>query len=175
MAEYGVLAGEPRHKVDDFVDEVLTRTREVIAEVGPALEQLLRDMIAQFHTFRAHHYLITLQDVRFEWVRWTREGQLVVEFSADPALPHMDDDVPRHESVDDFVDGVVGRTVPEDLRDEFAQFTRGMVMQFAVLKKNRALTLRDIAFGTPVWHSDRQLVTKMTYQGEPLCPQGVRL
>jgi len=175
VAEYSILAGEPRYKVDHFVDEILTRTREVIAEVGPALEQLLRDMVAQFNTFRERHYLITLQDVRFEWVRWTRDGKLIIEFSADPAMAHKPEDVPRHESVDAFVDGAVGRAVPEDLQEEFAQFARGMVMQFAMLKKSRPLTLRDIAFGVPIWHTDRQLVIKMTHKGEMFLPQGVSL
>jgi hypothetical protein len=174
MAEYQILRSEPRHRIDDFVDELLARAREVIADLGPALERLLRDMVAQFQTFRERHYLITLRDVRFEWVRWTPDGRLVIEFSADPTLPRKPDPPElRHVVIDAFADGVVGRTVPEDLRGEFRQFLRGLVHQFAALKKHAPVDLPLIAFDRVEWLTDRRLAIRMTHRGRPFLPQDV--
>lgn len=176
MAELSVLHQEPRHKVDTFVDEMLVRARGVVAEAGPALERLLRDMIAQFNTFQARHYLITLKDVRFEWIRWIREtGQLVVEFTVDPNLGKFDEvSELRHEVVDAFVDGVVGRTVPDALRGEFSQFLRGMVTQFAAIKKHSPIDLTRIDFRQIEWLTDRRLSVRMTHHGRPFTPQEAR-
>ncbi len=174
MAEYEVLHAEPRHRVDEFVDELLGRARLVVVAMGPALERLLREMVGQFQTFQARHYLLTLERVRFEWVRWTRDGHLVIEFVADGVAAPPADPALRHQVVDAFVDDVVGRAVPEALRGEFSQFVRGMVHQFAVLKKHAlALDLDAVAFDRIEWLTDRQLTIRMTHHGQALLPREV--
>jgi hypothetical protein len=175
MAEYQVLASEPRHRVDAFVDEMLTRGRAAVADLGPALERLLRDMVEQFQAFRARHALLTLDAVRFEWIRWLRdEGVLVIEFSADPhATPPRDPAWQRDAVVDAFVDEVVGRAVPTALRDEFGQFARGMVWQFAALRKDAPIDLARVAFERIRWIDDRHLAIGLTHRGAPLRPRPV--
>lgn len=174
MAEYEVLHQEPRHRVDEFVDEMLGRARLTVAAMGPAFERLLREMVAQFQAFQARHYLLTLERVRFEWMRWTRDGHLVIEFTPDGLAAPPADPPLRHQVVDAFVDDVVGRAVPDALRGEFSQFVRGMVQQFALLKKHAlALDLGAVEFDRLEWLTDRQLAIRMTHHGQPLVPRDV--
>jgi hypothetical protein len=176
MAEYQVLASEPRHRVESFVDEMLTRGRAVVADLGPALERLLRDMVEQFRSFQAKHYLLTLDDVRFEWIRWLRdEGTLVIEFSADSHASHPNEVGQRDAVVDAFVDDTVGRTVPVSLRSEFTQFARAMVWQFAALKKDAPIDLARVTFERIRWIDDRRLAIGLTHRGAPLRPRPVGL
>jgi len=173
MSEYQVLAAEPRYKVDEFVDEVIGLARLVIAEMGVSLEALLKDMIEQFAIFKDQHYLITLDGVRFNWIRWIHEtGQLVIEFGVGA---HPEEELlPRHEVIDTFIDGVIVRTTPIGLRNEFSTFLRGMIAQFSVLKKHTDIILRDIRFERIRWATTRQLVIQLSYQGRPFTPQEAR-
>jgi hypothetical protein len=168
LAELQVLQGEPRHKVETFVDEVLERSRQVVAQAGTAFEGLLRDIIASFQAFRQAHMLITLDRVRFQWIRWTPDGKLLIGFGLGPGM--IDKDMPRHAVVDAFVDDVVGRSVPDELRQEFAGFVRGMVNCLAMLKKwHLDLDLEALRFDRPYWHGDdRTLVIGMRHHGRPL-------
>jgi len=181
MSEYQVLAAEPRYKVDEFVDEVIGLARLVIAEMGVSLEALLKDMIEQFAIFKERHYLITFDDVRFNWIRWIHgTGQLVIEFGVGT---HPEEELlPRHEVVDAFIDDVITRTMLTPtmpitsitLRNEFSTFLRGMIAQFSVLKKHTDIILRDIRFERIRWATDRQLVIQLSYQGRPFTPQEAR-
>jgi hypothetical protein len=175
VADLSVLHQEPRHRVEQFVDEMLTRSRDVVAVMGPEFERLLRNMLDQFDAFRTAHYLITFKDVRFGQIVWLQEtGQLLLAFVLAPK-PH-DPDVPRHAVVDAFVRGVVGRTVPDEFRDECEGFLRSMVMQFAMLKKTHSqIDLDAIAFATPTWVSDRELRIDITHHGKPFLPREARI
>jgi hypothetical protein len=167
MAELQILHSEPRYKVETFVDEAVERSRQVVAQTGPALEGLLRDMVATFQAFREAHYLITLDRVRFQWIRWTPTGEILIVFGLGPTM--VDKDMPAHEAVDGFVDAAVAWYVPDELRGEFRGFVRAMVMQFAMLKKwHLDLDLEAIRFDRPRWHGDRTLVIGMRHRGRPL-------
>ena len=175
MSDYEVLHAEPRHHVDDFVDELIERARDVVSKMGPKLEGLLRDMMQQFVAFREAHYLITLDDVHFLEPKWLRDvGDLLIGFGVGAAAPAQED-MPRHVVIDDFVDSVVKRHVPESMRQEFTNFARGMINQFAALKKHwLALELHEISFGTPEWFNDRTMRVPMRYKGKPFTPAEAR-
>lgn len=171
-----ILHSEPQYKIRDTVEEFLGRSRLVIRDMGLTLERLLRAMIAAFGAFQERHDLATLDGVRFEWIRWTNHGDLVIEFSVGQARPPADhEDRPRHVVIDAFVDDVVGRTVPESLREEFAGFLRGLVVQFGLLAKHNQMALRRVAFGRPAWSGDRVLTMAVTHHGRPFTPGLVRI
>jgi hypothetical protein len=172
MAEYEVLHGEPRYKVDTLVGEVLERTRRVITEMGPRLEGLLRDMIEQFHSFRARNYLITFDDVHFAQARHMQDGHILIDFLIGEHEPAPD--FLRHAVIDAWVDDVVQRHVPESLRNEFSGFMRGTITQFAALTKHAPVSLRAFTFDRIEWAGERTLSIAIKYRGEPFTPQTVR-
>lgn len=172
---YEVLDSEPRYHVDGFVDEMLSRTRTVIADMGPRLERLLQHMVAQFHVFQERNYLITFDAVHFAQTRWMQDGNLVIDFVLHTEAAEMPD-FPRHLVIDAFVDEVIRRNVPMSLRDEMSAFTRMLVHQFMAWKKHApGVALERITFGDVQWFGERTLVIAMKYQGEPLTPKTVRL
>src|SRR5258708_1275573 len=173
MAEYGVLHQEPRYKVDNFVDELMGRSREVIAIVGPEIKRLVISMIEQFTAFKCAHYLITLDNVRFVNTMWMQDsGKLVLTFGmgSKPA----DRDMPKHLIVDTFVTELVRDSVPESFRDEMAGFVRALVWQFSLIKKHALIDLSKFPFTTPQWINDRELIIGLLYNGKPYTPKQAR-
>jgi len=144
--------------------------------MGTALEALLRAMATEFATFRDRNYMITFEGVRFEWTRWTNQGDILIEFSVGQVLPQANpEDRPRHEVIDEYVDAVVGASVPEELRAEFGGFLRGLIMQFGLLKKHNNLSLRGMTFERPAWLGDRVLKIAVKHDGRPFVPGLVRI
>lgn len=170
-----VLHGEPQYKVRELVADFLGRSRLVIHEMGEQIEPLLRAMATEFDAFRERNLMILLDGVRFEWVRWTAAGVLI-EFSVGAVLPQADPaDRERHAVIDDYVDGIVGASIPEGLRAEFAGFLRGIVMQFGLLKKHNNVSLREFTFGRPQWVSERVMKFEVKWKGRPFVPGLVRI
>src|SRR5213592_64560 len=101
MAEYNVLHQEPRYKVDSFVNEVLGRTKDVLAEMADELERLLKDLVEQFKKFQADRYLLTLDDIKVAGMHWNKDGYLWIELQT--RSPLQDDDPQPHQIVDEFV------------------------------------------------------------------------
>lgn len=172
MSEYEVLHAEPRYQVDDFVDEVLWRTRNVIAEMGMKFENLLRDMMRQFDAYRQRNYLIVLDGVHFAQTRWMTDGTVRVDFAI--GAHKTDDEFLRHAVIDEFVDSIVQRYVPTALRNEFSGFFRTMVTQFAALKKHSTMLLSGFTFDDVQWASESQLSFTVRYHGSPFIPSMVR-
>jgi hypothetical protein len=170
-----ILHSEPQYKLREVVDEFLGRSRLVIHEMGEEFEKLLRGMSEEFDAFRQGNYLILLDNVRFEWIRWS-EGGIRIEFSVNAVLPPADpEDRPRHAVIDDWVDGIVGVTMPEGLRAEFAGFVRSLIVHFGLLKKHNNVSLKDFTFSRPGWFGERVLKIEVLHQGRPFVPGVVRI
>lgn len=169
---FEVLDSEPRYYVEGFVDEVLWRTRHVIAEMGLKFERLLRDMMRQVDAFQARNYLITFDDVHFIQTRWMTDGTVRIDFAV--AKMNVEDFPLRHQVIDEFVDGIVMRHVPPTLRNEFSNFFRAMITQFAALKKHASMLLSAFEFGEVQWTGAQQLSIAVRYQGQPFVPSMVR-
>ena len=82
--------------------------------------------------------------------------------------------MPKHIIVDTFVREVVRDSVPDEFRDECADFVRALVWQFALIKKHTALDLSALRFSTPQWINDRELVIGVLYKGKPYTPKQAR-
>ena len=179
MAEYSVLSSEPRYKVDEFVEELIGRARLVITEMKPALEQLLQSMVQQFELLHGDDLAFDFKALRFQQIRWVKEGRLVIGFETVHRVVEDEPEKLHHEAVDTFVDDVVGRYVPVELADELKQFLRGMVMQLALLKKHQlGLDLTELRFGPARWHGDLQtgsMIIDFLYNRQPFGPQLVHL
>lgn len=164
------LDHDPRYTIDAFVDELLSRARTTIADLGPKLETLVHDMCESLRTFQEAHYLITMSDIRFEEVTWLREsGKLAIRFGLGKA-PEADG--ARHVVVDEFIDGVMQRNVPLEFRDECAGFMRGFVMQLSLLHKT-GLVLREVSFDRPLWHGKNTMLIQIRHNERPLLPRDV--
>ncbi len=162
------LDSEPRHKIDDFVKEVLGRTSLVVNEMSKAFERMLHDVVTRLVALKEDDPTLDLRALKFEYVRWTPDGKMIMEF-AQSLRDGGQNDGPRarHQVIDEFVESVVGRTVPEEMNEEFKQFMRGMIMQFAVLKKhNASISLGDISFDNVRWH-DGKIVMDVARDGRP--------
>jgi hypothetical protein len=81
MADYGVLHSEPRHKVDEFVNEIIGRRGEAIQELGPELARVVSAFVDQFAAMKKQNPAITLRSIRFERMRWTAEGRCVFDIT----------------------------------------------------------------------------------------------
>lgn len=169
MSEFEVLHDEPRYKVDSFVNEILGRTKDVIAEMSEELERLLRDLVDQFKKYQEDHYLLGLDHVKVKEMTWTKDGHLSLSLHI-PGGRFKDDDVQPHQVVDEFVASVVAKFVPLSIQRECSHFLRGMIMQFAALKKTQGINLRLIKFSSFRWVSMAKFVSLMTLDGKPYTP-----
>ena len=171
-----ILHGEPGYKIRSFVREMLGRCKLVINDMGSEFESLLREMIRQLEMYRDEKSLEGLGAIRFEQIRWTNDGHVRIAFSHSGAPMHPDDEPRlRHEIIDSFVDDVLGRTVPDEARDQFGYFVRGMVMQFQTLKQNQGqIDLRDFTLGDVHWVGT-EMVIAVKLKGTPFVPGRMRL
>ena len=174
MSELQVLHAEPRYKVENFARELEDRTRDVVHIMGFQFETLLRRVVDALDQFKIANLLITLADVHFTGIGWQRDGRLLLTFAA-VQLPHNGDDVPRHLDVERFVTDVVGRAVPDAFRDECTNFIRGLVFQFALIRKHTTISLRAIKFKHAEWINANQLAVMILYHNRPLAPRDVRI
>ncbi len=159
---------EPTYQVNEFVDELVSRARLVLRDMGRELESMLKNIVQAMDTFKEAHLLITLRDVRFDETSWLKEsGQLMFKLALGAAPP--DPDMFQHVVVDSWVAEVVGRAVPPEFVRECALLLRALVMQFAMLGK-MGFDLTTITFDRPTWVSDRMLITVRS-NGKPMLPR----
>jgi hypothetical protein len=172
LAEYQVLHQEPRHRVDEFVDEVVERRKATIDAMRPALESLVRNFCDQFESLKQAAPALHMRGVVFAETKWSKEGRLVVEFGYDPQKDH--DLGPRYH-VDELVREIVeknGKLVV--LFDELSQFVGMMVDQFMLLKKTHlAIDLTAITFDDMRW-LNQALIFDINLHGKPFVPREAR-
>jgi len=75
------IQAEPYHKVDDFVREVLAR-RGLFREMQPQIVRLIGGLVDQLAQIRQDHHFDPAT-VSFENIRWTRDGQIVMDLVHD--------------------------------------------------------------------------------------------
>jgi hypothetical protein len=172
VSENQVLHGDPRHQVEDFRREVLGRAALVVADMGEAMESLVKRMMEFVAAFKRDLLLVGSAGIQIEKTLWTKEGKIQVYWMVDRPTP-PDPDL-YHVVVDGFVDEALRVSdVPEELRREIGGFLRGMATQFAVLKKHAMIDLRRVSFGNFSSPDFRTLEFDVLLNGRPLRPRDI--
>jgi len=169
MAEFSVLHGEPRYKVDSFVTELVGRRQETIQLMRPALLKLLGAFAEQMDMLRLSYLGLDLTILRFNQPTWTKDGKLLLSFQqqARPA-----DEVAERYHVDDLVVEILAREPHlAPMQDELSQFFSAFVDQFSVLRKHYGLDLTRVTFPNLRWLTNGMLECSILYDGKPLAPR----
>lgn len=152
MAETEVLFSEPRHKVEEFVDEIRERRACVQRDLHDPLDRLVHTLLEQF----AQRVAVgSLRHVSFGTPRWTLDGRLVI------------DTVQRDVA---YGPRPVAQIVTE-FREKLDDLRQGMIDQMALARKHALLfDPRQLRFGTPRWHLDGTVMVDLYYRGRPFRP-----
>jgi hypothetical protein len=172
VGSFTVLDSEPRHKVEDFVKEMLGRRKAVIEDMRPALQELIVGLLTTIEGMKERDPLIDLGRVRVEETKWTKDGRLVLWLST---LGLLDSIVSDRYYIDDLVAELVDKNDHvKETSGEVAQFISAMIDQFAFIKKHDIETdLTKITFENMKW-VDQRLVFDIKYNGEPFSPKEAR-
>jgi len=173
MGEFSVLQGEPRYKVDGFVNELLGRRQATIQAMRPALLKLLAAFAEQMDMLRLSYLGLDLTMLKFKQPTWTKDGKLLLSFQQ---LEAPAEDVIERYHVDELVIEILGREphlLP--MQDELSQFFSAFVDQFSVLHKHALLDLTRIAFPDLRWLANGMLECNIFYDGKPLTPRTAKL
>lgn len=169
MAEFSVLQGEPRYKVDSFVTELVGRRQETIQLMRPALLKLLAAFAEQMDMLRLSYLGLDLTILRFNQPTWTKDGKLLLSFQQQAGTP--DKHEPRYH-VDELVTEILGRESHlAPMQDELSQFFSAFVDQFSVLRKHYSLDLTRVTFPALRWLANGMLECSILYDGTPLAPR----
>jgi hypothetical protein len=79
MAETEVLHAEPRHRVAAFVDDILGRADDAFDDMREQFRTLAISLMYQFAAAKKNG--VDLRTVKFESVRWVKEGRIVIDLS----------------------------------------------------------------------------------------------
>lgn len=160
-------------RVNEFKREVLGRASDLIGEMGQTFDVFLRRVVDQLAQFKCEYLLIGWSGIRFAETKWLLDGQLQITFSVDRPMPP--DPELFHEVVDPYVDDVVGDfDLPADFKAELAGFLKGLMLQFAVIRKHEPqLDLRWIAFEDYRWVEANVLRCYITHRGRRLVPRDI--
>lgn len=152
MAETEVLFNEPRHKIDEFVDEIKERRAAVEQVLREPLEQLCYTLLEQFVRRIATG---SLRHISFGTPRWTLDGRLVID-TVQRDVAHG----PRP----------VAQVVSE-FREKLDALRQGVIDQVAMVRKHALLfDPRQLRFGAPRWHLDGTVMVDLYYRGRPFQP-----
>ncbi len=168
-----VMNSEPSHRLKEFNDEVLGRAAMMVAEMGHEFDKALRTIVEQLAQFKQELLLVGWSGIRLRDSMWLTDGQLQLRWMVDrPVAP---DPELFHAIIDPFVEDVVGQfELPADFRDELAGITKGLMLQFAVIKKHVVgFDLRAVRFERFGWAAYDVLRCEITYRGERLLPRDI--
>jgi hypothetical protein len=173
QAQNGLRLGDPGHKVREFNAEVLGRAAEMVSEMGHEFDKALRRIVEHLGQFKQELLLIGWSGIRFAETKWLVDGQLEMRFMVDRPVPP--DPELFHAIVDPFVSDVVEQfELPSDFRDELAGFVKGLMLQFAVIKKHvPSFDLRAVRFERFAWTSYDVLRCEINYAGKKLLPRDI--
>ncbi len=171
MSEFQVLHGEPRHKVNDFVDEVLGRWQQVETDLHTELVQLIQRLADSMLKLKEGNKAVT---GRIERIAWLENGKLMIRLATDGLRYAAERE---NHQLDRYVNKALEAwpTATKEIRQEIADLLRGFVTQLGVIAKhNPSVRLRRIAFGAPQAWGDDVLFVQLLHEDRPFGPLEAR-
>ena len=78
---FEVMENEPRYKIEQLVEEIAGRRDEVICALSEPLKAMVLGIVDQIAALRKHNPDVALRGIRFEDVKWTRDGKITIAVS----------------------------------------------------------------------------------------------
>jgi len=74
-----IMEAEPRYKIQELVSEIIGRRDEAVRLMQPELNKLVVGLIDQFSAMKKHNPDLELSSVKFERIRWSPDGKIIVD------------------------------------------------------------------------------------------------